>query len=232
MRKVLVLGLMFGTIAAWNAGCSGDDDDDGANGIVSIAISGGNAVTISSSLQLTATATFDDATTQNITTLAAWATNSAGVATVGAATGLVTGVAPGMATISATMDDIVGVNTMTAGTAVNATLTFTGSGWPHDTFNAWVRILENGIVKGCTESAAIASNAFSVQIPNLRVGHTYTYETFADLDGDNLHDDELATDHQWTGTITINTPAFSKDVPHGDVQSVLTWGADVGCPGS
>lgn len=236
MRKVLVLGLMFGTIAAWNAGCSGDDDDDddGGNAIVSIAISGGTTVSVGagSSLQLAATATFEDASTSDITPQAAWMTNSAGVATVGAATGVVTGIGPGVATITATMDDIVGSVNVTSENAVNATLTFTGSGWPHNTFNAWVRILEGGVVKGCAESPAIAGNAFSVTIPYLRVGHTYTYETFADLDGDNLHDADLAIDHQWAGSINVTTPSFSHDVPHGDVQSLLTWGANVGCPGS
>jgi hypothetical protein len=48
---------------------------------------------------LTATATYDDATTQNVTSLAAWSTSDATKATVSA--GFVTGVAAGSATVTA-----------------------------------------------------------------------------------------------------------------------------------
>ena len=41
MRKVLVLALLIGAVAAWNAGCSGgDDDDDGHTPPDSVTISG------------------------------------------------------------------------------------------------------------------------------------------------------------------------------------------------
>lgn len=237
MRKLLVLGLMFGTIAAWNSGCSGDDDDDDHEAPVSIAITGGTSVNVGSNLQLTATATYADSSTEDITTDSAWTTNSAGVATVGAATGLVTGVSAGTATISATHDDVVGTTTITVGTggAATSSLTFTGSGWPHNGSIAYVRILENGtpIAGGCLASTAISGQAFSINFGAiLTQGHTYTYETFADLNADSNYDTG-GGDHNWVGSVgAVTTGTTTKNVPHADAQAALTWTNNAGCPGT
>ena len=72
MRKVLVLGLMFGALAVFNAACSGgDDDDDDHENPVSIAITGGTTVNVGSNLALVAIATYEDASTEDITTQSA-----------------------------------------------------------------------------------------------------------------------------------------------------------------
>ena len=239
MRKLLVFGLMLGTVAAWNTGCSGDDDDDGHQEPVSIAITGGAAVTVGSNLQLTATATFEDASTEDITSESAWTTNSAANATVGAATGLATGVSSGPATITATHDGVVGtVNlTVSTGAAATSTLTFTGSAWPHNGSNAFVRILEGTTVIDCQESAVIAGTAFSIDFGAiLTQGTTYTYETFADLNGDNNYEDDVGgSDHRWRGTFNASSPAVVFDVPHGNGQATdvqMTWVNNAGCPGT
>ena len=239
MRKVLVLGLMFGMVAVWNTACSGDDDDDdGHEAPVSIAVTGGTAVTVGSTLQLTATATYDDASTEDITSGAegsVWTTNSAANATVGAATGLVTGVSAGPATITATHDGIAGSITLTVstGSAATSTLTFTGSAWPHNTFIAYVRILEGTTVIACQASSAIAGQAFAINFGGiLTQGHTYTYETFADLNSDSNYDTG-GGDHNWVGSVgAVTTGATTKNVPHGDAQTALTWTNNTGCPGT
>ena len=62
--------------------------------------------------QMTATGTYDDASTGNLTVTATWGTTDAAVATVSAG-GLVTAVAEGTATISATVGAIVGSEVVT-----------------------------------------------------------------------------------------------------------------------
>jgi hypothetical protein len=57
--------------------------------------------------QFTATGTFSDASTEDLTTQVTWASSTASVATIDA-TGLATGVTPGTSTISATLDGITG----------------------------------------------------------------------------------------------------------------------------
>lgn len=232
MRKVLVLGLLFGTIAAINAGCTGDDDDDGHSPPDSITVSGGTAVIVGSSLQLTATAVGgDDA--GDVTATSTWVSSSSAKATV-SATGLVSGVAAGTTTITATHDDVTGqvVLTVSTGAAASASLTFTGSGWPHNGSNAFVRILEGGVVVDCQESAAIAGNAFSINFGAiLDPGTLYTYETFADLNGDNNYENDTS-DHRWTGTFTATTGTNTVTVPHANMQAALTWTNNAGCPGT
>lgn len=111
IRGLLLLVVMISALGLSITACTGDDDDDddgfGAT-LVSIGITGATTVGVGSSLQLTATGTFDDTTTQNITTTSVWTTSNAGIATVGAATGLVTGVGAGTTTILATKSGISG----------------------------------------------------------------------------------------------------------------------------
>lgn len=61
----------------------------------------GNTVAVSATRQLTATATWSDGTKTNVSTTAAWESSVPAKATVGAATGLVTGVAAGTTTVTA-----------------------------------------------------------------------------------------------------------------------------------
>lgn len=59
--------------------------------------------------QLVATGTFDDDTTEDITSIVSWSSSSTGVATVNS-TGLVSGVSEGTATITATLGEISGTS--------------------------------------------------------------------------------------------------------------------------
>jgi hypothetical protein len=95
--------------------------------LVSIAITPGfPSITGTNTQQFTATGTYSDASTQNLTGSVTWASSATGVATIGAGTGLAAGVAMGTTTISATLGGVTGtmllsVNplTVTAGTFPN-----------------------------------------------------------------------------------------------------------------
>jgi len=86
--------------------------------LTSIAITPNPAsVAVAATVQFTATGTFSDASTANITTLVMWSSVPTSTATIGAATGLATGVANGTAQISAQLGSILAPSvTLTVGT--------------------------------------------------------------------------------------------------------------------
>jgi hypothetical protein len=64
---------------------------------------------INFNMQLTATGSYSDGSMQNVTTQAVWSSNTPGVATIGPATGLTTGVIVGSATISAAIGTVTAI---------------------------------------------------------------------------------------------------------------------------
>jgi hypothetical protein len=113
--------------------------------LVSIAVTPGSAtIGVNATQQFTATGTFSDNSTKDVTTQSAWTSSNTGTATVGAATGLATGVAGGTVTITATDGTIKGtaqltvssgptlksiaVTPSTANISVNGTQQFTATG--------------------------------------------------------------------------------------------------------
>jgi len=93
-RPLTTLALTFGLALAL-AGCSTAPSAT----VVSVAVTG-PTVSVGLTAQFTATATMSDGTTQNVTTAAAWQSSNPAVATV--VLGVVTGVADGQTTITAT----------------------------------------------------------------------------------------------------------------------------------
>jgi uncharacterized protein YjdB len=88
----------------------------GAN-LVSIAITPANSsMAIGASTQLTATGTFSDSSTQDLTSLAAWSTSNPAIATV-SQTGAVTSISSGSIQISAYFSGITGTTGLTVTTA-------------------------------------------------------------------------------------------------------------------
>lgn len=88
-------------------------DPSGGPTVVSIAVTPNPAsVVTSSTVNLTATATWSDSTTTNVTTLASWSNGGSSHFTVGASTGVVTGVSVGSGTASATYSAITGNGTV------------------------------------------------------------------------------------------------------------------------
>ena len=82
--------------------------------LVSIAVTPPTAtIGISATQQFTATGTFSDNSTKDVTTQSAWTSSNTATATVGAATGLATGVAGGTVTITATDGAIKGTAQLT-----------------------------------------------------------------------------------------------------------------------
>ena len=77
----------------------------------SITVSPSNSsVTQSQTQQFTATGTYGDGSTKNITTSVTWASSNTAVATIGANTGLATGIAAGTSQITATLGSVVSPN--------------------------------------------------------------------------------------------------------------------------
>jgi hypothetical protein len=94
--------------------------------LVSISVVPANAlVDIGAPVQLTATGTFADGSTQGITNKATWSSSNTNVATVNG-TGLVTGVKDGTVTISASLDSTTGTDAVTVATSTGLP---TGIGW-------------------------------------------------------------------------------------------------------
>jgi hypothetical protein len=88
--------------------------------------------------QLTATEGLADGTQQDVTSQATWTSSNAGIATV-SATGLVTAVALGQATITATFQTLSG--TAVTNLAVNLTGTWSGSGSDSTGSSQWLAAL-------------------------------------------------------------------------------------------
>ena len=95
--------------------------------LVSIAVSPANPTSVAGTdRQFTATGTYSDATTADLTTSVSWASATTSVATIGATTGLAHAVSPGTSTISATQGAISGSTVLTVSpvTKLNQTITF------------------------------------------------------------------------------------------------------------
>ena len=81
--------------------------------LTSIAVTPGNAsIAVAATEQFTATATYSDGSTANISTTVTWATASAAIATINS-TGLATGVAAGSSSVTATLSGVTGTTPLT-----------------------------------------------------------------------------------------------------------------------
>ncbi len=93
----------------------------------SIAVTPSNSsVSQSQTQQFTATGSYSDGSTKNITTSVTWASSNTAVATIGASTGLATGVAAGTSQITATLGSVVSLSdtlTVTAATLRSIAIT-------------------------------------------------------------------------------------------------------------
>jgi len=128
------------------------------------------SVIVAETLQFTATGTYSDGSTQNLTTTASWTSSSTPTATVGLHTGLAKGVAAGTATITASSGKVNGsapltvtaatltsisVTPATASVAAGKTEQYTATG----TYN-------NGTTQNLTNSVTWSSSSTSVATIN------------------------------------------------------------------
>ncbi len=82
--------------------------------LTSISVTPGTAsINVGSTEQFTATGTYSNGTTKNLTTSASWSSSNTSIATVGIHTGLATGIAAGTTTITATSGKITGSAALT-----------------------------------------------------------------------------------------------------------------------
>jgi WD40 repeat protein len=103
--------------------------------LTSIAVTPSNpSILTGATQQFTATGTYSDSSTQNLTSQVTWGTSAATVATVNAA-GLATGLSGGTSTITATSGSVSGNTTLTVTAAAPLTIT-TASPLPNGTLNA------------------------------------------------------------------------------------------------
>jgi Ice-binding-like/Bacterial Ig-like domain (group 2) len=108
-------------VTAFVAGCGGGGDQGrdpilglpGAELVTVTVAPQGPAIAIGAGQQFTATASYSDNTSRDVTAVAAWTSASATVATVNATTGLAKGVAAGTSVITATFGGKAGSSTLT-----------------------------------------------------------------------------------------------------------------------
>ena len=108
IRLLLLTITIMGVSAAVSA-CHSPTKPTPSVTLVSV---GGNAPAVGSTTQMTATASFSDGTTQNVTSQAAWNSTNAGIASVNLA-GVVTGVSAGPVNITAIYQSISGTIALT-----------------------------------------------------------------------------------------------------------------------
>ena len=116
MRKLTIVKLIFVSILVLVYGCGGGGGGGGTNTpatLTAVSVTPANTtLTAGSTQQLTATGSYSDSTTKDITASVTWASNNQGIATVNA-TGLVSIVSSGTATITATSGSISGHASLT-----------------------------------------------------------------------------------------------------------------------
>lgn len=157
--------------------------------VTSVTVSG-TAPAVGSTAQMTATATFSDGTSQDITTLAAWNTSNGAVATVNSA-GVVTGVNAGQVNITATYQSSTGTISLTlappnctyklsVGSTINGSPnggTFivgvsTGSGCPWNATSAatWLHASGSATGSGTANIVEDANTTGSARVGTVTIG--------------------------------------------------------------
>jgi uncharacterized protein YjdB len=124
------------------------------------------SVIVADTQQFTATGTYSDGSTKNLTTTASWTSSSTSTATVGVHTGLAKGVAAGTATITATSAKISGSATLTVSAAVLTSIAVTPStpsvaAGKTQQFTA-TGTYNNGTTKNLTSTATWTSSTTSI----------------------------------------------------------------------
>lgn len=118
MKRLFLLGLFAAMCACTSSGGGG-----GSN-LSSIAVTPATASAfVSGTQQFTATGTYSDGTTDDITTQVDWISSQTSIASI-SSTGLATGVAVGASTITATLDGKSGNAALTVGTAPSGKIAF------------------------------------------------------------------------------------------------------------
>ena len=143
------------------------------------------SINVGSTLQFSATGTYSDGSTQNLTAAATWVSTNTSVATVGAGSGLATGMGAGSSSITATVGSI-------NSSAANLTVSTSGGGLP-----SAVDLVQH-VSSSNTRGGGSVNNAFSspycyhFQLPNYTTaGNTVVVGfTFNGNPTPSVHDDK------------------------------------------
>ncbi|MEQ1506461.1 MAG: Ig-like domain-containing protein [Myxococcota bacterium] len=229
---LLAIACSGGTATDTDSGVDTDTDTDtdtDAAAVVSVAIDPADLGSIApgATATATATATYDDGTTADVTADADWTSSDDAVATV--ATGVVTGVAAGAATITAAYDGQQGDATLAvSGGVFDALVEGDWSpqhGGQSQTFFARLVDEDDGTIVACgsvTEESAIWSMSF----PGVLIAdHRYHAEAFADINKDGEANDPGHMYFSVTKKKVAEDQTF--DVPHAGPAP--DW-SGVGCP--
>ena len=111
---LLVSVLAIPLLGLLGCGKSSPGSTTGTNAptVKSIAVTGTMSVVVGQSQQLSATATYSDGSTKDVTSAAAWTSSAATIVSV-SSSGSVTGISAGQSTISATLSGVAGTATVT-----------------------------------------------------------------------------------------------------------------------
>src|SRR5271166_5839009 len=112
---IVACAVLCGLFLLSGCGAGGATQTEGAAKLITIAIAPANqTISQGAILQLGATGTYSDKTTQNISALVVWQTSQSAIATI-STNGMVTGVGQGVAQVSATYQGVTGSTAVTVG---------------------------------------------------------------------------------------------------------------------
>jgi trimeric autotransporter adhesin len=127
MRNVLLTIVL--AALSMVAGCGGNGSNNGSNGptLQSISVTASSAnIVVNQTVQMTATGTYSDKTTKDLTTSVSWSSSSTSIATI-SASGILTAKSNGTASITATMNSVSGSSQVTI-TAALVSIAITPAG--------------------------------------------------------------------------------------------------------
>lgn len=192
----------------------------GAASLASISITPLNpSIVQGAALQFTATGTYTDSTTANLTNQVVWASANVAVATINAS-GVATGLAPGATSITATLDGVAAATTLTVtpATLVSIALLPANSSIPAGTTQAFAAIgtFSNGATLTVTDQVTWASSAVGVATISNAAGSKGLASAIAA---------GTTTISAALGSVAASTPLMVTSAAQSTVQSVgVAWG--------
>jgi hypothetical protein len=164
--------------------------------------------------QFTATATYSDGPTANITSNVIWASSNTSVLTINSA-GLATGVGAGTATITATQSGVTGTTTLTITARVPSSITVT----PSSSFNV-----------GATQQFTATANYTGGVTANMTSNVTWTIAntSVATISSSGLAIGVAAGTSTVTATLSgvTGTAPITVTIPTASAAGIPTWHAD------
>ena len=200
-----------------------------APSLVSIAVTPANSsIAAGNKEQFTATGTYNNGTTQNVTNTAAWSSSTSGVATI-TASGLATGVTTGTSSISATFSGITGSAPLTVTAPVLVSIAVTPANSSIAAGNSQ-QFVATGTYSNGTSANLTNASAWSSSVPGVATIAANGLATSATMGSSSI----IATLNGVTGstTLTVTAPALvsiavappNLSIPAGSSQQFTATG--------